>query len=129
MRQYTSDSVISQFGGAKAQNLTDDPVSKSFPISADGAKNILVGVLVSDVTVATAISLKLQSSLQVSDSSAWRTAKTASVTVDGWVYLSLNVEAAGDQSVLPLGPAGRVVVTTGAGDSLSIDAVIVCQRN
>lgn len=130
MRQYAPESIAAEYkDSVQVANLSASPISKNFPISADGSKNLLIGVQVSDVTAASGITVALQSSVNPK-SNAWRTAKTSSpVSADGWVYLSMNIEVAGDQANLPLGPTGRIVVTTGAGDELTIVDAVVCQRN
>lgn len=102
---------------------TDTPVSRTFALSASAATEALVmAVTVSDVTVTTAITLKLQTTLS---EIGWVNAKTASITADGVVMLTLHAEKAGDQTYFPLLNNARLVISTGAGDAVTVDKVEV----
>lgn len=113
---------------AVAESLTNQVVSQIFPISYMGSKNIRVKVKVSAITVAAAIDFKLQH-IDDAVSGTWlsQSKSAVSLTATGDKYLTFNVEVAGDQADLPLMPHGRIVVTTGAGDSVSISSIKVMQ--
>jgi hypothetical protein len=106
--------------GASATNAV---VSREFPVTAAGALNMVVALDVSAVTVATGITAKLQSAI----GSVWVDAKTASITTAGRVYIKLNIEVSGDQTHLPLLSKARLVISTGAGDAVTVDKVYVVQ--
>lgn len=125
---YKPDSVllneVSQVLGA---SVTAQAVSIPFRISYSGSLNILIGIKCSSVTAGAGITAKLQSSLWGNSQSDWVDGNSASISGNGWVYIRMNVQASGDQSKLPLGDVGRVVVTTGAGSAVSVDAVVLAQ--
>lgn len=104
-------------------SATDTPVSKEYGITAGGALNHVVKIVLSDVTVSTGITAKLQTA--VGDD--WEDSKTATVSADGSVYIKLQTAAADDQTFLPLLNKGRVVISTGSGDTATVDSVSVLQ--
>lgn len=114
------DYTIAQTVGA---SQTDQVVSKIYPITAGGSIHHAVVLDVSAVTAATGITAKLQTGI----GSTWQDSKTVAITGNGRFYIKLLAEAAGDQTYLPLLRNGRVVITTGAGDSVTVDAVNVLQ--
>lgn len=138
MKQYTPKNVsltYDPFNGTSPQGSVDvvaeqddQVISREFAISSSGSRNILVGVRCTDVTSTNAITLTLQSSLAGSSGEAdWLDGNTATVTADGWFYIRMNVEDADDQAKLPLGDVGRVTVTTGADDLVTVHEVLVLQ--
>lgn len=105
--------------------LTNEPISKEFPITAGGSKNMVIKVKASAVTAVGTLTLKLQSAL----GNDWVDAKTTTISSAGSVYIKLNVEVAGDQTFLPLLNKGRIVLTTtNAGDSLALTSVEILQE-
>lgn len=104
--------------------VTNQAISKDFPITAGGSKNIVVAIKASGVTLAVAITAKLQSGVD----GVFFDSKTASITTNGTVFIKLNVQTVADQTFLPLLCVGRVVITTGAGDAATIDTVNVLQE-
>lgn len=80
-------------------------------------------IVVSAITVATAVTAKLQH--RFSSAQDWVDAKTLALTTTGIKSISLLDTVVADQTHLPLRPLARVVVTTGAGDSLTVTAVWV----
>jgi hypothetical protein len=104
--------------------LTDSVVSKVFRISAGGSKNIAVVLTVSGVTAGSGITAKLQTGMD----GVFVDSKTAAVTTAGLVAIKLNVHASADQTFLPLLASGRVVITTAAGASLTVDSINVLQE-
>lgn len=105
--------------------LTNEPISKEFPITAGGSKNMVIKVKASAVTAVGTLTLKLQSAL----GNDWVDAKTTTISSAGSVYIRLNIEVAGDQTFLPLLNKGRIVLTTtNAGDSLALTSVEILQE-
>ena len=105
-------------------------VSKEFDITAAGGTRALrIDVETSGVTKTTGITVELQHS---HDRSAWLPAHASAakfeVTEDGPWWLALNAADSTTSPVFPLLPFGRVVVTTGTGDAVTIDDVRVCQE-
>lgn len=137
MRQYTAINVSltnDPFNGTTPQGTqtvgasTTSAISKEFPITYGGSKNILVGVRVTAQTTGSGITLKLQSSLVGSDDNeGWIDGNTASVTATGWYYIRMNVENTTDQAIMPLASIGRVVAVNAAGASVTVAEVMVCQ--
>lgn len=104
--------------------VTDLVISKPFPITANGAKNLVLKVGVTGVTQVGTMTIKLQSAI----GDDWVDSKTTTFTADGKFYIKLNIEVAGDQTFLPLLNKGRVVVTTtNAGDIFTVASVQVLQ--
>lgn len=104
--------------------VTNSPISKEYPITANGSLHHVVKIVASAVTVAGAITAKLQTAI----GSDWVDSKTVSITAAGNFYIKLNVEVAGDQTFLPLLNKGRIVITsTNAGDAATIDAIYKLQ--
>ena len=123
MYRYTATSIDlaqSAFGAS----LTNSQAGNSFRVSHSGSLNFLLGIKCSGVTAGAGITAKLQSSLTGVD---WLDGNSVSVTADGWFYIRMNVQTSGDQAKLPLGDVARLVLTTGAGSSVTVDSIYVCQ--
>lgn len=103
---------------------TDLAITKEFPITAWGSRYLVVAVKCSAVTVAVAITAKLQTGVDGN----FFDSKPVSVTADGTFFIKFLPERAVDQTYLPLLSRGRVVITTGAGDTATIDTVNVIQE-
>lgn len=103
---------------------TNTVVSQEWPITAGGSLNCVIKIVCSGVTAATGITAKLQTAI----GSDWVDSKTASVSGNGNVYIKLQTALAGDQTYLPLLNKGRIVVTTGAGDAVTVSGVHVLQE-
>lgn len=122
---WSADSLLNSASaitvGASQSNSV---LSKEYAVTARGALHHVVAIDVSAATVATGITAKLQSAI----GSTWQDSKTVAITTTGRVYIKLNVEVTGDQTFLPLLNKARIVVTTGAGDSVTVSAVQVLQE-
>jgi hypothetical protein len=106
-----------------AASQTDAPVTKPFTITAPGAKHLIVCLTASAVTGT--VDVKLQTS--VGDTS-WVDSKATTIAAAGRCYIKLAIEIAADQTYLPLLSRGRVVVTTGVGEDITISNVYVIQQ-
>lgn len=104
---------------------TNTVVSRVFKVSHAGSLNLVVRLKTSATTVATGITAKLQTVTDIAGT--WVDSKTVSITGDGDFYIKLNVQASGDQTYLPLLTQGRLVVSSGSGDSTTISLVEVVQ--
>lgn len=119
------DVTLAATGTVYGATLTDTPISLPYPITAGGALNCVLKIKTSAATVATGITAKLQTGL----GGDWVDSKTVAITAGaGKFYIKLQAPVAGDQAFLPLLGAGRVVVTTGAGDSVTVTSVEVLQE-
>jgi hypothetical protein len=97
-------------------------VSKVFWLSESDAKNLVIDFDVDAITVAAAVTAKLQDS---QDGSNWFTKKTLALTTTGWKTIKItDADATNDAQHLPLRHQARLVVSTGAGDSVEIADVI-----
>jgi hypothetical protein len=105
---------------------TDTPISlEGWPITAGGAtKGLVVKVKVSSVTASTGITAKLQTAI----GDDYEDSKTVDIDDDGSFYIRLLPTVSGDQTYLPLLNKGRVVLTTGSGDTATIESVGVLQE-
>jgi hypothetical protein len=99
-------------------------VGKEYPITAGGSLNHVVKLVASGVTLITGITAKLQSAI----GNDWVDSKTVAITADGNFYIKLQSNASADQTHLPLLNKGRLVITTGAGDLVTISSVEVLQE-
>lgn len=126
MNGWSAKDVTLATGQVVGASQTDAVISISdgYAITANGALNCVVKVKLSSVTVGTAITAKLQTAI----GSDWVDSKTASVSGNGAVYIKLQTAASGDQTYLPLLNKGRVVLTTGSGDTATVDSVEVLQE-
>lgn len=97
-----------------------------FSLSYESSLNLRVDLLASSVTSSTGITAKLQhrttggayEDLATSNSSV-------AIAADGTHSITLHIQRSGDQADMPLRKACRLVMTTGAGDAVTIDDVIV----
>jgi len=111
---------------------TNQVVSKVYHVSDRDSVCYSVDIIYSDAVVAVAITAKVQSSPD--GGTTWIDAKTVALTAATATAtrktISADINIAGDQALLPLRSLARVVVTTGAGDSITIDSIWVsCRTN
>jgi len=104
--------------------VTNRVVSREPQLTADGSRNLVVQLKCSGVTVVGSISARIQSGI----GSQWEDAKSVTISGNGYFYIKLLENAAGDQTYLPLLAKMRVVVTTtNAGDAVTFDEINVLQ--
>lgn len=126
---YTAKNVVkngeSVEVGASQTNfvVSGEGAQDSFNIQIPFLTSFRLDLVCSAVTVTTAITAKLQT--RFSSQESWVDSKTASITGNGVATISLLDTVAGDQSFLPLRPLARVVITTGASDAVTVDAIWV----
>ena len=102
---------------------TDAPISKKFPITAGGSKNIVICISAS--AASGTVTAKLRTSLGTGTAVD---AKTVTITGAGNFYIKLNSDVTGDQGFLPLLSLGEVVVTTAAASSVTVTSVQTLQE-
>jgi len=111
--------------------VNNSAISETIGLTAGGSLNFRVDLEVSGVTQVGTLTVKLQhkSPLQSTwDDLAGANASTT-ITANGTVSLTQNVQVAADQPNMPLRKAVRVVITTtNAGDAVTIDKVWVSQE-
>jgi hypothetical protein len=115
----------SQLVGASA---TNQEVSQVFRITPEGAKDAMrIEVGASLVTSTTGITAKLQHFVN----NAWTDVASVAITVNGFASILINGRdtASGYFSQLPLGNKGRVVISSGVGDTVTIDSVLVTMED
>ena len=71
------------------------------------------------------IDFKLQDTF---DKSQWFDKKTTTTITDNVATIKLDTNIAGDQTHLPLRTRGRIVVTTGAGEGVTVTKVLKPER-
>ena len=110
--------------------VTATPISEDFGLSAGGSKYLRVDLEVSGVTVAGAISAKLQHRspggpfVDLVGANA-----TVSITANGVFSMTQVVDRAVDQPNMPLRKQVQVVLTTtNAGDEITINRVWLQQE-
>lgn len=126
MNGWSPSSNLKKNGlAAVGASVTNQEISEVFPITAGGAvEGMVVKIAVSGVTLATAITAKLQTAIDAE----FVDSKTVAITANGNFYIKLLGNAAADQTFLPLLRSGRLVITTGAGDAVTIDSIKVLQE-
>ena len=102
-------------------SITAQVVSDVFNIYDN--RYLLIDVVASAVTSTTGITARFQD--KSGTGTTWNTKKTVAITIAGMVSISLLPEVAADQAHLPLRKQGRVVVTTGVDDAVTMDSIIV----
>jgi len=105
---------------------TNEPLTKESNVTAGGALNGVLKLVVSGVTQVGTITPKVQTAV----GNDWVDVKSGSaITADGTQYIRWNIEVSGDQSVLPLLNKLRVVVTTtNASDTLTVSSCELLQQ-
>lgn len=124
MNAWVPNTVTLPNLSAIGQNQTDAVISKKFPITAGGSKNLVVCIAVSAVTgtVDATFRTSLGTGTPVN-------AKSISIAAPGNHYIKFNSDVAADQPYLPLLSLGEVVVTTGAGEAITVTSVQVLQED
>lgn len=107
-------------------SVTDTVISDEFNISDHDSLYFRARVKTSATTVAVGITVKLQTNSH--KDGTWLDSKTVAVTTNGTFEIKLLPEVAGDQTFLPLLGLGRLVITTGAGDAVTIDSLHISKR-
>jgi hypothetical protein len=105
---------------------TNTVVSETFRIH--DPSRIIVDITASSVTDAGADSSIVAKIQDSSGSGTWSTKGSegnVAITGNGTFSITLMIENSSDQAELPLRPLGRIVVTTAAGDTATIDNVRV----
>lgn len=125
MNAWVQQDVTLNAGQVVGASATNTPISKEYRVTSWGALRQQIAVKASAVTLAVAITAKLQTSID--GGTTWVDSKTVAVTANGVFYIKLLETVAGDQTYLPLLNTARVVLTTGAGDTATIDWVYSVQ--
>lgn len=101
-------------------SLTNEPISKEFPVSAGGARMLAVAITTGANTGT--VTAKLQTAFYGQE---WEDSKTVTLTAGAGdvFYITLLDTKAADQAFLPLYDKCRVVVTTAAASSAIISSV------
>jgi hypothetical protein len=123
MNAWIPNTVTLQGLSAIGASQTDAPISKKFPITAGGSKNLVICITVS--AASGTVTAKLRSSM---GSGTAVDSKTVSITGAGNFYIKLNNDVSGDQGFLPLLSLGDVVVTTAAASSVTVTSVQTLQE-
>lgn len=103
----------------------DAPISKKFPITAGGSKNMVICITVSasSGTVTAQFRTSLGSGTPVNVPG-----KTATITGAANYYIKINSDVDTTAGVLPLLSLGEVVVTTAAASSVTVTSVQTLQE-
>jgi hypothetical protein len=120
--------LLNDTAQAVAASQSAQAVSREFQLSSAGASHgIRIEVNVSAITVAAAISYKLQSSPVGGKDAVWSdvdgTNAKSTLSATGWTSLIASPWNTNLATKFPLRAFCRVVVTTGAGDSVTVSDV------
>lgn len=101
-----------------------------FSADFESALNFRADIVCSSVTVTTGITAKVQIDPAATNNYVDLASGNASVsiTADGVFSIKLNIQRAADQADLPLAKPCRILITTGAGDAVTIDKIYIQQR-
>ena len=121
--KISSSYLLLQTSQVLGAAVTAQPVTQNFGITEGDSLQTSITVVCTDVTAGAGITAKLQDSYD--GGTTWEDACSVAVTADGHFEIVHNV-AEGD--VDPLWNVARVVVTTGAGSAVTVDAVYVSRR-
>lgn len=125
MNGWSSLDITLNPGQVVGASATNSAITKEYSISAGGSVSCVLKITLSSVTVAAAITAKLQTAIN----NDWVDSKTATVSGNGSVYIKLNPMITDDaDDFLPLLNKGRIVITTGVGDTATVDAVQLLQE-
>ena len=119
---WTPVEQVLRAGISVPQSQTDAAISNEFKVTAHGSCRMVIAV--SGVAAGGSVDIKLQSSAVGSN---WVDIKSTTLSGTGVAYIKLLVEDSADQSVLPLLSKCRLVVTTGVGESLVVNSLVVLQ--
>lgn len=125
--KYTPEHVLKSLSPFTLGASLSAAASDSFRISHSGSLNILIGLKCSSVTAGAGITAKLQTSILGGADADWIDGNSVSITGNGWFYIRMNIQASGDQSKLPLGDVGQILLTTGAGSAVTVTELVVLQ--
>ena len=123
MNAWIPNTVTLQGLSAIPASQTNAPISKKFPITAGGSKNLVICITVS--AASGTVTGKLRTSL---GSGTSVDSKTVDITGAGNFYIKLNSDVAEDQGFLPLLSLGDVVVTTAPTSSVTVTSVQTLQE-
>lgn len=115
----------SQVVGASATNQV---VSNVFPMSTQDSLYFLAKIVCTTVTAAAGITAKLQESWNGATWEDVGNRAQVSVTTDGNFEISILATDSSDAAQLPIWALGRIVVTTGAGDAVTVTEVWISRR-
>ena len=123
---YSPEKVgTKQAGTTVGASETETVVSKTFGFTAGGSLNCRIDFDTDNTTVAVGITAKVQHS---SDGTTFSDTKSVAVSGDGEFSITFNVQVAADQQYLPLKKQGRLVITTGVGDTVDITEIRLQQE-
>ena len=123
MNAWIPNTVTLQGLSAIGSSQVDAPITKKFPITAGGSKNLVICIAVS--AASGTVTAKLRTSLGTGtpvDS------KTVSITGAANYYIKLNSDVSTDQGFLPLLSLAEVVVTTAVTSSVTVTSVQTLQE-
>ena len=119
MNAWIPNTVTLQGLGTVPANQTDYVISRKFPITAGGSKNLVVSVSFTASAAAT-YKIKLRTSFGNNGTEdAKEVSKAVAAPGAVTIYYRLNSDVAGDQPYLPLFSLGEIVMTTPAGATAS----------
>lgn len=102
------------------------PVSKKFPITAGGSKNMVVCITTS--AASGTVTAQLRTSLG-NGTPVNATGKTVAVTGAGDFYIKVNSDVDTTAGILPLLSLGEIVVTTNSASGVTVTSVQVLQED
>lgn len=113
--------------GSVGASETDSPVTNEFHITGPGSIQMVLDIRVTAATVAAGITAKLQTTSSIDGvTDVWENSKTVAITAAGRFLIRLH-PADDTATAAPLRAKGRLVISSGAGDSATISHVLLLQ--
>jgi hypothetical protein len=113
-------------GKILAAPQVETAITTVYDTTFNGSLYHVVEIKVFNVTINSGITAMLQSA--TNENGPWKNAKSVPILGDGVFYITLLATKESDQQYLPLLPKARVVMTTGAGDTVSVSEVTIVQQ-
>ena len=120
----SNDELLGGASVAVGASETDTPVSEVFFV--EDPNSMLVELTCSGVTVTTGITAKLQESMDKTNWSDKSATGQVAISANGRFFIRLSAYN-DSNSDMPLADALRVVVSSGAGDAVTVDSVKVAK--
>jgi hypothetical protein len=108
-------------------SVTNRVISKEIALTSGGSQNLRIDLKVSGFTLGAGITVKLQHKSIDSWSDLAGANASVAITANGEFSITQLMVRSADQPNMPIKKQVRVLVTTGAGSAVTVDAIRVSQ--
>lgn len=120
--------LLDTAGVTLGASVSNQVVSKEEGLSAGGALNLRITFKASSVTSSTGITAKLQHKIVDTWTDVNSANASVAITANGVYSIKLNKEVAADIADMPLCKQVRLVCSTGAGDAVTFNNILIQQE-